>query len=384
VALAATCWTPGEKPAFIVAPMWKSNWDQTRRHFVDWWDHKGLLVGMWGAPETGRCIHETVAAPARPAGLAERYCDAAFRAAENHYRLSRSIFPLDVLPVATTDIGPGSLALLLGSLPGFADNTVWFNPCMEDEPEPEKLPPLRFDPDHPFWRTTEAIVRRCADLAREPSSPERYLVGCPDLIENVDVLSSLRGAQTLCVDLIERPEWVEQKVREINDVWFAVYQRIYDIIKLEDGSSTFGAFCIWGPGKVAKVQCDASGMFSPRMFARFVVPALTAQCQWLDHSLYHLDGTQAMVHLDALLQIEPLDAVEWTPQAGIETGGHARWHDMYRRILAAGKSVQIVNVELSQVLPLLDVLGPEGVYMLIPLKNEREAEHVARMVEAYR
>ena len=177
---------------------------------------------------------------------------------------------------------------------------------------------------------TENILRRCAAMARG-----KYLVTCPDLVENMDTLSSLRGAQTLCFDLVDRPEWVEEKIREINDVWFAAYQRIYDLIKLDDGSSAFGAFYIWGPGKIAKVQCDASAMFSPKMYRRFVLPALTAQCGWLDHSLYHLDGTQALIHLDALLEIAPLDAIEWTPQAGIETGGNKRWYALYRRILSA-------------------------------------------------
>ena len=69
-------------------------------------------------------------------------------------------------------------------------------------------------------------------------------------------------------------------------------------------SSTFGAFGIWAPGKTAKLQCDASAMFSPDMFQRFVVPSLTEQCEWLDYSMYHLDGSQAMCHLDALLGID--------------------------------------------------------------------------------
>jgi hypothetical protein len=358
--------------------MWKSNWAETQQRFIDWWNHRGLLVGMWGAPETDRSVHEVVPAPARPATLEERYCNSAFRAADNHYRLSRSLFPLDILPTANADLGPGSLALFLGSKPGFAEDTVWFHPCIEHDPEPEKLPPFRFDPNHPWWVVTEDILRQCAERARG-----KYIVGCPDLIENMDALSSLRGAQTLCLDMLERPEWVEQKIREINGVWFEAYQRIYDIIKLDDGSSAFGAFYIWGPGKVAKLQCDASAMFSPELYDRLVAPALTAQCDWLDHSLYHLDGTQAMRHLDTLLSIAPLDAIEWTPQAGIETGGNKRWHDLYRRILQAGKSVQIVNVELDEVVPLLDAIGPKGVYMLIQFKDEHEAEQVRKLVEPY-
>jgi hypothetical protein len=358
--------------------MWKSNWAETQHRFRKWWNRDGLLVGMWGAPETAECIHESVTAPARPATLQERYCNAPYRAAENHYRLARSIFPLDVLPTACADLGPGSLAAFLGSQPGFAEETVWFHPAFEEVEEPEDLPPLRFDPSNPWWQTTEAMLRACTELAHG-----KYIVGCPDLVENMDVLSSLRGAQTLCMDLLERPEWVERKIAEINESWFAAYERIYSIIKLEDDSSAFGAFYLWGPGKVAKLQCDASAMFSPQMYRRFVAPALTRQCAWLDHSLYHLDGTQAIQHLDALLEIEPLDAIEWTPQAGIETGGHRRWHDLYRRILGAGKSVQVVNVELDEVVPLLDAIGTKGVYVLIQFKNEREVELVSKRLEPY-
>ena len=358
--------------------MWKNNWEQTKQRFVKWWNREGLLVGMWGAPETANCLHEQVAAPIPPATLEERYCNAEFRAAENHFRLSRSIFPLDVLPSACADLGPGSLAAYLGSQPGFAEDTVWFHPVFQAEEEPENLPPLKFDPSNRWWQINAAILRACAAKAKG-----KYIVGCPDLVENMDVLASLRDAQTLCVDMLERPEWIEQKIEEINGVWFEAYQRIYDLIKLEDGSSAFGAFYIWGPGKVAKTQCDASAMFSPQMYRQFVVPALTKQCEWLDYSLYHLDGTQAVQHLDALLEIAPLDAIEWTPQAGIETGGNPRWYDMYRRILAAGKSIQVVNVEPHEIVPLLDAVGNKGVYMLVQFKDEREVEQVSKLIEPY-
>ena len=354
---------------------WKDNWEASKQRFVNWWRHEGMLIGMYGDLNTGHCVHEAVAKPMRPSSLRECYCNAEYRAAENHYRLSCCAFPLDILPLATTNLGPGSLALLLGAEPDFAQDTVWYRAVLEANVDVEQLPPLRFDPENAWWRSTSEIVGRCADAARG-----KYLVACPDLIENLDVLASLRGAETLLLDMLERPEWVEQKVWEINNAWFAAYERIYELIKLADGSSSFGPFRIWGPGKVAKLQCDASALFSPSMFQHFVVPALTAQCDWLDHSLYHLDGTQALGHLDLLLAIEPLDAIEWTPQAGIEPGGNRRWHDLYRRILAAGKSVQVLDVEPQQVLPLLDAIGTKGVYLMVNCPGEREAEALREQV----
>src|SRR5690606_38322191 len=121
-------------------------------------------------------------------------------------------------------------------------------------------------------------------------------------------------------------------------------------------------FGMWGFGRVAKVQCDAAAKISPDMFARFVAPALDRQCQWLDHTMYHLDGEDALPCLDVLLGIESLDAIEWTPRylyAG-DSGGHPKWHGLYRRILDAAKSVQAIGVKYDEVLPLLDAVGGRG------------------------
>ena len=360
--------------------MWKSNWDSTRQHFVDWWNHDGLVVGMWGGPALDGGAHEdTPPPPTAATTVRDRYCNARLRARGNHHALAHQSFAADVLPLSDTDIGPGSLALFLGSEPGFSEETVWFNPSIQNCDKPEELPPFRFDELNVWWQLTRATLEACAELGRD-----KYLVGCPDLVENVDILAALREPQRLLMDMIERPDWVTEKVAEINQVWFDAYRRIYDIIKLDDGSSAFGAFRIWGIGKTAKVQCDASAMFSPDMFKRFIVPSLTEQCEWLDNSMYHLDGTQAVCHLDALLEIESLDAIEWTPQSGIESGGNARWYDLYKRILDCGKSVQVVDVHADEIVPLLDAIGGKGVYVITSFATPGEADAVMTKVEPYR
>ena len=359
--------------------MWKSSWEETKRHFTDWWNREGLVLGMWGAPRSENAPHEDSQAPAEAQSVQERYLNAALRAQRNHHQLAHQVFPADVLPISDTDIGPGSLALFLGSEPGFSPDTVWFDPCIDRCECPESLPGFQFDETNRWWQLTKATLEACTSMGRG-----KYLVGCPDLVENVDILAALRDPQTLLMDMIERPEWVEQKVAEIDQVWFEAYRRIYDIIKLPDGSSAFGAFRLWGPGKTAKVQCDACAMFSPDMFRRFVAPGLTEQCQWLDHSMYHLDGTQAVCHLDALLEIESLDAIEWTPQAGIEGAGNPRWFEMYNKILEAGKSVQLVDVDREEIIPLLDAIGGKGVYVMTSFPSPNEAEAMMSKVAQYR
>jgi hypothetical protein len=372
-----SCLSDSLKEAAPVECTWKQNWEETRRRLVDWWNGEGLVIGGWESAVRG-APRENAPDPGPPADACQRFADPEWLAGSNHCRLAGSRFPADLLPIANCDMGPGSLALYLGSEPTFHHNTVWYNPTMEHEEHPEDCPPLSFDPESRWWQITAETVSRSAGLGKG-----RYMVGCPDLIENIDILASLRGTQNLLMDMVVRPEWVEQKVEEINRAWFEAYDRIYETVKLEDGSSAFRAFAIWGPGKTAKVQCDASAMFSPAMFERFVLPALSRQCEWLDHSMFHLDGHQCIPHLDLLLSIDALGAIEWTPDPQVPPGGNARWYDMYRRILEAGKSVQAIGVEREEILPLLDAVGGKGLYIMTAIPSEREAEDVMRAVEPY-
>ena len=91
---------------------------------------------------------------------------------------------------------------------------------------------------------------------------------------------------------------------------------------------SLGHFAFGDRAELPKVQCDTSAMFHPAMFAKFVVPALAEQCEWLDHAMFHLDGHQCIKHLDLLLGIDGLDAIEWTPDPQVPTGGDPAWYPM--------------------------------------------------------
>jgi len=350
--------------------LWKPNWEETKKHFIDWWHHRGLVIGMWGAPATGN-PHESLPQPPEAKSVEESFTNPVFRAQRSHYQMANQTFIADTLPLAETHLGPGSLALFLGATPGFSTDTIWFHPSIQDCEDPESLPPLVFDPENQWWKLTEATIKESLKLSRG-----KYMVECPDLVENMDILAALRDPQVLLMDMIERPEWIEEKMVEISAAWCEVYQRVYDLIKRDDGSSNFGAFRLWGPGKVAKVQCDLGAMISPRMFRRFVVPELTKQCAWLDYSMFHLDGHQCLCHLDALLEIQELTAIEWTPDPNVPPGGDPHWYPLYRRILEAGKSVQALGVKPHEIKPLINAVGKEGLYIITDFTKDEDVRYL--------
>lgn len=354
---------------------YKPNWTDSRERFLKWWRHEGLLIS-YGLP-AGEPL-ENVACPPEvnyPDMTAE-YCDVEHRAAYHHFAAAQNRYEADALPIPYFHWGPGSFALVLGATPEFAPETVWFHPCWDRVETPEHLPPLRFDPDQPWFKLQAEGLRALARRGRG-----RFLIGLPDLVEGLDTLATLRGTEALLEDLVVRPEWVEEKLAEIDAIWFEVYQRLYEIAKEPDGSSAYCVFGLWGPGRCAKLQCDISAMISPAMFNRFVVPHLRRQCEWLDSALYHLDGPDALCHLDALLGIDALDAIEWTPGPADPPGDDPHWWPMYRRILAAGKSVQILGTTFDRVEPMLDAIGHKGVYACCSVSDENDRVRAQRLLE---
>jgi hypothetical protein len=320
---------------------------------------------------------EPIPQPPDPPDPETWWLDPAFRCSRAESSMARTAFLADAFPYFDTNIGPGSLGTFLGAEPHFAPTTVWYEPCIGD---PDRYGPIRFVSEGNKWlRAHLALIEE--GLCR---SQGRYLVGMPDLIENIDTLAAMRGTERLLMDLMDRPAWVEARLAEINNAFFAAFSLIFDKVRDAEGGNVFSAYSLWGPGRTAKVQCDFSLMISPAMFRRIVVPPLTAQCEWLDYSMYHLDGTGGIKHLDALLAIQALDAVEWTPEPGQPSGGSPHWYDLYRRIKAGGKGIQAIGVKPDEVVPFLDAVGPEGLYVVVHARDMAEAEKLLKAAEPYR
>jgi hypothetical protein len=351
---------------------WKDNWEESKRNYLDWWNGKGLVISMWEHLETDGPPHEVVAPPAVAKDWDQFWFDLDWRARNIHYCLSRSSFKADILPVANTQLGPGSLSAILGASLEGAEDTIWI------KPNDGVGDIIQLDEQNRWWKVHLDLLWACVKRAQG-----RYYVGCPDLMEGLDVLIGLRGAEAVLMDMALRPELLERQLQQVNDIYFQVFDRIYDLIA-RDGAMAFCYFSIWGPGKVSKLQCDASIMISACDFRRFALPFLREQCRRIDYTLYHLDGVDALRHLDAVLEIEELNAVQWTPGIGQPQGGDPCWYDLYRKILRAGKSVMPCWVELSELRPLLDAVGAEGLNILMHFRSESDIDQALMIADKYR
>jgi len=348
---------------------WKQNMEETKQHYVDWWNHKGVVVNMWEHFQQGVKPHADVPMSNEPKDLNQKWFDAKWRADYLDWYVAHSSLKADMLPVANTQLGPGSLAAILGGVFEGGEDTIWIHP------NPNFTDEITFDENNANWLLHKELLKACKAKAKG-----NYYVGMPDLMEGMDVLAALKGTDKVLLDTVMQPEVLERQMQQINDIYFRVFDELYDIIR-EGDEMAFCYFSAWAPGKMAKLQCDISTMINEDDYRRFALPFLSEQCQKIDYTLYHLDGVGAQHHLPALLEIKELNAIQWTPGVGELQGGSPKWYDLYRRILNAGKSIMACWVTLDELRPLLENIGTDGVHLEMDFHNEEEVEQALEIVE---
>ena len=350
---------------------WKPNLEETKKHYIDWWNHKGIILNMWEHFQEGVKPHADIPAPKPYRDLNQRWFDPQWRAEYLDWYVAHSSLMADMLPVANTQLGPGSLAAILGGVFEGGEDTIWIHP------DPNYSDDIVFNPQHPNYLLHKELLKACKAKAQG-----HYYVGMPDLMEGLDVLAAIKGTDNVLLDTVMQPEVLEHQMQQINDIYFQVFDELYDIIR-EGDEMAFCYFSSWAPGKMSKLQSDISTMISVDDYRRFVQPFIREQCQKIDYTLYHLDGVGAMHHLDALLEIKELNAIQWTPGVGEPQGGSPKWYELYQKIIAGGKSIMACWVTLDELRPLLDNIGGDGVHIEMDFHNEREVEQAMKIVDDF-
>lgn len=351
---------------------WKSNLEESKKQYIDWWNNKGIVLSMWEHLNKEGVPHNNILPPAPAKDLQQKWFDPKWRAQNLNYQLSKSSFKADILPVANTHLGPGSLAACLGAELDGGEDTIWIKENAAFDGNIQLLE------DNKWWKIHLDLLKECKDLSKG-----NYFVGCPDLVEGLDTLASLKGTDNVLLDMLMQPDVLEEQLQKVNDIYFEVFDRIYDVIR-EGDEMAFCYFSIWGPGKVSKLQSDISLMISEEDFRRFALPYLREQTEKIEYTLYHLDGVDAMRHLEAVLEMDELNAIQWTPGVGEPQGGDARWYDLYKKILEGGKSIMANWVTLDELKPLLDNVGNQGMHINIDFKSQKDIEQALKIVDEYR
>lgn len=355
--------------------LYKQDWDQVQKKFIEYWDkenHDRPLIHIT-AKKAGY-IPKTVSAPEK---LVDRWMDTEYVIESSRERFASTYFAGEAFPNMWPNLGPDIFGAILGDDIEFGENTSWSKHLMDTW---EKAGKFEFDPYNYWWKKIKSMTE---EIVKD--SKGDYFVGITDLHAGADGLVSLRGPETLSFDLYDYPEEVKKASFELFEVFKIVLDELYKITtSKQKGSSNWMG--IWHPGKWYVTSCDFMGMISGEMYREFVEPELLAELDWLEASIFHLDGPGALRHLDELLKIPTLNGVQWVYGAGQPTAAY--WIPVLKKIQNAGKLIHIRAVP-ADLDTLLEELKPEGLMLqIVPDDNygagvfsEEEAKNIVKKVE---
>lgn len=339
----------------------KPHLNETMRRMEAFWEHSVL-----DRPITQFFVEKPAAEQiplpeSRHATVAERWLDVEYQSRLEDARLTNRLFLADSLPVAFPNLGPEVLAAFYGCPLHFGEyGTSWSEPILTDW---DRADEIALDWDNFYFHKLAALTDAMLELGRE-----KYLVGMPDWHPGGDLLAALRNPQDLAIDLIERPAQVKALLARLQPDYYQVYDFWYAKLKAA-GQPITSWLDLAGAGKYYIPSNDFSALISPKMYREFFLPAIVDECRFLDHSIYHLDGAGALRHLDALLSIPELHAVQWVPGAGREAC--AQWIPVYQKIQAAGKSI-IVYCTVADLPLVMQTLSPRGLALNISAVPDQE------------
>ena len=273
-------------------------------------------------------------------------------------------------PAFNPNLGPDLIGAVCGSELEFGEITSWSKPCVDSY---ETFGEIKFDENNPYWKKICEIT----NAALEDSKGD-YVVGITDLHPGADAVVALRGAETSAFDIYDYPDEFKKMVWDILPVFKEMTSRLHGMISKKQKMSSCWMGIIHPTELWYPTSCDFSCMISPDDYKEFILPELIEEIKWLPNSVYHLDGPDALRHLDTILSIKELKGVQWVYGAGQPSAKH--WIDVLKKIQDAGKCVQ-VSCTTDDLLPLCEALDPRGVHLRCGVPDKESGEHLLKEME---
>lgn len=313
-------------------------------------------------------------APPEPsyASHRERWFDAEQIARRAVHSVHQAEYMGDALPLLSPNLGPEVFSAFFGMEMEYGERTSWSIPNLTDWSQKDAV---QFSTDNPYWKQLVAMTETFLEVGRG-----HYYTGITDLHPGGDAVAAFRDPLELNIDMLEHPDEVKDMVARITPVFGRVYDHFADQLQGAGQAITCWAG-IASRRRWYVPSNDFSCMISKAMFDEVFLEGIRQECAHLEASIYHLDGPGALQHLDSLLAIPELNAIQWVYGAG--NGRATDWLEVYKKCQAAGKGIQL-HIGLDELDTIIAELRPEGVWMGVGGVADRAAgEAVLKKVAAW-
>ena len=349
-----------EHPTPTPGLAYKPDLDEAKKYWRAFWageiiDRPCICVRTWRDPEK------------RPPGPGSLNAFGDWSSAIERYdECASSILWLgEAIPFLQINFGPDQFAAWLGAdlrNSSFQEDTSWSVPVVEDWDHHARD---IHRPHGVWWDRMLEFQRLVAERAEG-----KFLSGVPDIHSNMDALSGLRGPQELCCDLHDAPEKIDEAMKKVRRAFAPAFEGIEEAGSMAERGYT-GWLPFYSETRYAVLQCDFACMVGPEHFRRWILPALEEESSYLDHSVYHYDGPDALVHLKDVLSIPGIRAIQWVPGSG--NPPVIEWMDLLKEMQKAGKGLYLGGSP-DEIKVYHQNLRPEHVMYDVWVSSPKEAE----------
>ena len=279
----------------------------------------------------------------------------------------------DALPGVIPNLGPEVFSAFFGCELEFGEGTTWSIPNLLDWADTGHI---RFSEDNVYWRKIMEMTDALLAVGQGV-----FYTGITDLHPGADAIVAFRDPLNMNLDMIDAVDEVRTMLEMVTDTYFHVYDTYYDKL-----AAAGQAITSW-PGIITRKKWyvpsnDFSCMVSKAMFDDLFLPGIIRECNHMEANIYHLDGPGALQHLDSLLAIPSLNAIQWVYTAGVSRA--SEWIPLYQKCQAAGKGLQL-TLDLDELDLFIDSLKPNGVFLTVNGVTDRAmGEAVLKRVAQWR
>lgn len=281
-------------------------------------------------------------------------------------------FHAETFPVYFPNLGPEVYAAFYGTELVYGEVTSYSIPHVETWDDLENI---KLDMDNEYFQTLEKLTNYGIDRGRGI-----FLTGYTDLHPGLDCVAAWRDPQQLCFDMIEEPEKVSYMANLAIQDFDHIYHHFDGMLK-EAGLVSVSWMGIPSFGTMHIPSCDFSALISPAFFNRFGLPILQKEVQGMTHNIFHVDGPGVKKHIEAILSVPEVQAVQWVQGMG-DLYPIMQWVPFIKELQSHNIPV-VVDLSKEDLVAFMDAIDPEGLFLWVATESEEEELAILKTVEKW-
>jgi len=235
---------------------------------------------------------------------------------------------------------------------------------------------LRLDLENIYFKKIEQLtwhaLQRCQG---------KFLVGYSDLHPGLDCAAAWRDPLQLCYDMVDQPD----QVKRLIELAIQDFERIYDhfdCILKDAGQLSVSWMGIPSYGRMHIPSCDFSALISPALFQEFGLPILRREVKSMTHNIFHADGRGVARHLEAILSVPEVHAVQWVQGVGKDYP-IMQWVPFIKQLQTRGVPT-IVDLSPAELEEFISMMDPNGLFLWLASENEEQESDILKRLKRWK